>query len=229
MSRFKRRSFPPPLTVYGRVRIARCVVSEFPWLRRSGDKRGFVRLKRPATRFFAYFLKMFGSYRLPHDYSIRETIWSFMGAIVGMAAVGLLHAGYLGRYDHSLTVGSFGASCMLVFGAPHAMFAQPRNVIGGHFISAVAGVFVQTQLGHWPWMAACVAVALAIAAMHLTGTLHPPGGATALIAVIGSDELKKMGFWYCLHPVASGVVLLVIVGIFFNNLSSHRRYPISWM
>ena len=117
---------------------------------------------------------------------------------------------------------------MLLFGAPHAPFAQPRNVIGGHMVSALMGVLVQHFLGADPWLAASLAVALAVAAMHVTATLHPPGGATALIAVIGNTELKSFGFSFVLYPVGVSMAILVIVSVLYNNLCARRRYPIYW-
>ena len=117
---------------------------------------------------------------------------------------------------------------MLVFGAPHAPFAQPRNVTGGHMVSALAGVFVQQTLGWEPWLAAALAVALAVSLMHITATLHPPGGATALLAVIGGKEIHDLGYLFILYPVGISAVALVITGIAYNNLSRSRRYPIYW-
>jgi CBS-domain-containing membrane protein len=64
--------------------------------------------------------------------------------------------------------------------------------------------------------------------MHATKTLHPPGGATALIAVIGSEEIHRLGFLYVLVPAAAGALILVVVGLLVNNLASSRRYPEVW-
>ena len=75
------------------------------------------------------------------------------------------------------------------------------------------------------WLAAALAVSLAIVGMQITKTLHPPGGATALIAVIGSSQLKALGCWYVLVPVLSGVVILLLVALLFNNITSTRHYP----
>ena len=156
-------------------------------------------------------------------------MWAFGGALLAMSALALLNIEIWGRHEQGLLVGSFGASCMLVFGAPHAPFAQPRNVIGGHIVSALVGVFVQHLLGDiHPWAASALAVALSISAMHVTATLHPPGGATALIAVVGSAELKSYGYSYALHPIGLSALVLVAVGVAWNNLSKARRYPLYW-
>jgi CBS-domain-containing membrane protein len=72
-------------------------------------------------------------------------------------------------------------------------------------------------------------VATAIAVMHATKTLHPPGGATALIAVIGGPGIHKLGYMYALVPVGLGAVIMLIVALFVNNLSRTRRYPEFWL
>jgi CBS-domain-containing membrane protein len=85
------------------------------------------------------------------------------------------------------------------------------------------------QLFHpFPWFAAAFSVATAIALMHVTQTLHPPGGATALIAVIGSEKIHELGFWYMLVPVGLGVVIMLIVALAINNMASRRKYPEFW-
>lgn len=61
--------------------------------------------------------------------------------------------------------------------------------------------------------------------MQITKTLHPPGGATALIAVIGTEKVKALGYMYVLSPVFTGVLILLIVALVFNNITKHRRYP----
>lgn len=179
-------------------------------------------------RLAAYFIKMRGATPWNRQFSFMEVVWSCIGALVAMSALALVNINVWGRDEQGLLIGSMGASVMLIFGAPATPFAQPRNVIGGHVLSALVGVFVQQQLGFEPWLAAAFAVSFAIVAMHLTATLHPPGGATALIAVIGSPELKTFGYEYALFPVGISAVVLVLVGVLINNISRRRRYPLHW-
>ncbi len=73
-----------------------------------------------------------------------------------------------------------------------------------------------------------MAVATAIAAMHLTRTLHPPGGATALIAVIGSDKIHGLGYLYVVVPATVGPLLLLVIALLVNNIPESRRYPEIW-
>jgi CBS-domain-containing membrane protein len=64
--------------------------------------------------------------------------------------------------------------------------------------------------------------------MQLTKTLHPPGGATALIAVVGGEQIHRLGLLYILAPVGLGALLLLLVALLVNNIPSTRRYPEFW-
>ncbi|MFQ8890709.1 MAG: HPP family protein [Bilophila wadsworthia] len=101
-----------------------------------------------------------------------------------------------GNSGFPLLIGSFGASAVLAFGAIRSPLAQPRNLVGGHFLSALVGVSCYFLFPGTPWLASCLAVATAIALMHVTKTLHPPGGATALIAVTGGEGIHQLGYLY---------------------------------
>ncbi|HRF81469.1 MAG TPA: HPP family protein, partial [Flavobacteriales bacterium] len=103
--------------------------------------------------------------------------------------------------------------------------AQPRNLVGGHLISALLGVTIARYLPDVLWLQAPLAVSLSIVAMQITRTLHPPGGATALIAVIGSPAVKELGYAFVLSPVLSGCLILLVTALLFNNLTSERKYP----
>ena len=132
------------------------------------------------------------------------------------------------EWNLPLLIGSFGASAVLAFGAPHSPLAQPRNIVGGHVLSAMVGVSSQAMLGAEPVIAAALAVSTAIALMHMTQTLHPPGGATALIAVIGGPGIHSMGYWYVLLPCAAGAICMVLLALVTNNLAARKKYPTFW-
>jgi CBS-domain-containing membrane protein len=176
-----------------------------------------------------YFRKMRGSTRgSPPRVSGAEIIWSWIGAFLGIAAVaGVGHLFFEGT-DLSMMIGSFGATAVLLYGAVRSPLAQPRNLMGGHILSAIVGVACWKLLHPYPWLAQAVAVATAIALMHATRTLHPPGGATALIAVIGSAKIHSLGFWYVLMPATAGPLILLIVALLVNNIPASRRYPEIW-
>jgi CBS domain-containing membrane protein len=155
----------------------------------------------------------------------KEHFWAFFGSFVGIGIIAYLQSQTLPHSDVVYLIGSFGASSVLVYGVIQSPLAQPRNLIGGHLVSAIIGVTVQQFVPDIIWITAPLAVSLSIVLMQVTKTLHPPGGATALIAVTGSVEIKNLGFWYVLSPVLSGVLILFVVALIFNNITSNRQYP----
>lgn len=155
----------------------------------------------------------------------REQFWSFLGAFVGIGAIAFYQTHFLSREENIFLIGSFGASSVLVYGAIQSPLAQPRNLVGGHLISAFVGVAMYKVFPDILWLAAPLAVSFSIVLMQITKTLHPPGGATALIAVIGSKTIKTMGFWYVISPVFTGCLILLLVALVFNNMTKNRAYP----
>ena len=177
----------------------------------------------------AYLRKMRGAGRgSPPRVSGAEIAWSWLGAFAGIAAVAAVGQAVLAGLDLTLMLGSLGASAVLLYGTPRSPLAQPRNLLGGHFLGAVVGVVCWQLLHPFPGLAAALAVATAIAVMHLTRTLHPPGGATALIAVVGSRDIHDMGFLYVVVPGTLGPLTLLVVALLVNNLPASRRYPETW-
>lgn len=176
-----------------------------------------------------YFRKMRGTTRgSPPRVSNGEIAWSWIGAFLGVAGVAWVDQLFFAGTDLSLMIGSFGASAVLVYGAVRSPLAQPRNLVGGHVLSAIVGVVCWKLFHPYPWLAEALAVASAIALMHATRTLHPPGGATALIAVIGSTEIHQLGFMYVLIPATVGPLILLAVAVLVNNIPESRRYPEIW-
>lgn len=150
---------------------------------------------------------------------------AWLGAFFGMMALVFV-------VDHLpnlqlLVIGSFGASAVLLFGAPKAPFSQPRNLIGGHVLSALVGVASFRYLPDAFFVQEATAVATAIALMMVTRTIHPPGGATALIAVIGSDAVHGLSWGY-VFPVLFGSLILLVAALLSNNLYQPGSYPVRW-
>ncbi|MDK2887398.1 MULTISPECIES: HPP family protein [Desulfofundulus] len=168
-----------------------------------------------------YLRKMLGSRRTTplSAPSWKELLVSWFGAFSGIGVVAFLTL----VYNMPMIVPSFGASALLIYGLPDAPLAQPRNVIGGHIISAICGVTVYALCG-LTWWSAALAASLAVLLMLITRTAHPPGGATALGAV-----LTKASPMYILTPVALGAAILVLVGLITNNLLPERKYPKYWL
>jgi len=181
-----------------------------------------------------YVARMKPKAKCPERKPMTKILWSWLGAFMGIYIIAKLGAAVsaLDLTDNIFLIGSFGASAVLTYGAPLAEFSQPRNLILGHVISALVGVTVYKFMPAVDGIAllAAAAVSLSILAMHLTCSLHPPGGATALIAVIGSDKVHNLGYAYTLYPVLAGALILLVVALLVNNLSSNpkRHYPTYW-
>ncbi len=160
---------------------------------------------------------------------LANIFWSFIGAFAGIASLHFIHSSHIAATDINMIIGSFGASAVLVYGAIDSPLAQPRNLVGGHVLSALVGVFCyQFFAPYGLWLAGALAVASSIALMHLTKTLHPPGGATALIAVIGSPQLHETGYFFAVLPVGRGALILLFYALLINNIPRNRRYPKFW-
>lgn len=176
-----------------------------------------------------YITKMKGGAKSPPGVGYGELVWSWLGSAIGIGICGYCSTLYFEPRDSTLLIGSFGASAVLVYAAIKSPLAQPRNLIGGHILSGLVGVACYQLLGDAIWIAAALAVSLAIVVMLATKTLHPPGGATALIAVIGGAKIHDLGYLYAFIPAGAGAVVLLIVALIVNNLSKNRRYPEYWM
>jgi len=119
-----------------------------------------------------------------------------------------------------LIVAPFGASCALVFGAPASPLAHPRNVIGGHLISAALGL-IAAMLIPYPPLAMAVGVGLAIAGMLLTGTLHPPAGANPIVVVLSAAPWS-----FLLTPILVGTLAIVALGAIYHRLITGHPYAV---
>eukprot|EP00931_Biecheleriopsis_adriatica_P042171 TRINITY_DN24041_c0_g1_i2.p1 TRINITY_DN24041_c0_g1~~TRINITY_DN24041_c0_g1_i2.p1 ORF type:complete len:558 (-),score=116.86 TRINITY_DN24041_c0_g1_i2:197-1756(-) len=163
---------------------------------------------------------------------LTQTAFSFFGSFTGIAILGLLH-GYLLTHEHLvLLIPPFGAMAVLVFSACSAPLAQPRNVIVGNTIGGFIGwmvfkVMALAGLGNLTFLGAAMAVSLTIVAQEQAKAVHPPGGATALAFVI-VPPLHALDYKYIICPSLLGAVILVVVGLFTNNLSAERTYPQGW-
>ena len=209
--------------VWKRVTIARSALRNRPrsQLHGHGWNRFFARAR-------AYFVKMKGMPSRAGEIYPVEIAWSFAGSLIGMGLLTWCNAVFFERTDNLLLMGTFGASAMLLFGAPQVPFAQPRNVVGGHVVSSLVGITAYFLFQGMPHLAPAFGVAGAIAAMHATGTLHPPGGGTALLMATGDPSVVEFGYFAVIFPVGTALSILVAVALVINNLARDRRYPVSW-
>ncbi len=161
--------------------------------------------------------------------SHKEKWISALGGIFGILAVywgtrWSFPNSYIDSVGVFAMVTSMGASAVLLFAVPQGALSQPWAVVGGHLISAFIGVSCQQLFAEQTWTPA-LAVGLAIGAMHYLRCIHPPGGATALAAVIGGSQIHALGYHYLFMPILINVIFILIMAIGFNALFGWRRYP----
>lgn len=161
---------------------------------------------------------------VPEDVSHGEKAITAIGCFFGILVVTWLSRAFVSGYGLPVLIASMGASTILVFAVPHGPFSQPWSVIGGQIISALTGItcliLIPDQL-----LAGSIAVTMAAYLMYQLRCLHPPGGATALAAVLGGAEMNHLGYQFALTPVGLDALVLIIMGLFLNNILPGRSYP----
>lgn len=155
-----------------------------------------------------------------------EQAVSGVGGLLGIVAILIVSGPLLHEPAGAVVVASMGASAVLLFAVPHGPLSQPWALLGGHQVSAFIGVSCAMLIPETV-PAAGIAVGLSIAAMHLMRCIHPPGGATALAAVVGGSEVQSLGYQYMLTPVLLNVAVILLVAFLFNYPFRWRRYPVA--
>ena len=160
--------------------------------------------------------------------SAGEQIVATVGGAVGITLIAFISFEVTGASGAALIVPAMGASAVLVFAIPHGKLSQPWPLFGGSLISALIGVACYKLVPNSA-VAAGLAVGLAIGSMHIFRCIHPPGGATALVAVVGGPVIHDLGYGYVLIPVLLNVLIIFVTAIVFNAFFPWRRYPASIM
>jgi len=160
--------------------------------------------------------------------STAEKLASTLGGFIGIFLISIVSFHFTGASGAALIVPSMGASAVLVFAVPHGKLSQPWALFGGQVSSAFVGVCCYLLVPNL-FLAAGLAVGLAIGAMHVLRCIHPPGGATALVAVVGTAQIHELSFEYLLTPVLLNSAIIFITAVIFNNFFPWRRYPTSMM
>jgi HPP family len=160
-----------------------------------------------------------GSEAYQPRFSMPQILLSYLGSFLGIAALAYLSV----STHYPLIAAPFGAAAVLVFAVPSSPLAQPRNLIFGNLIGGLASVIMVSLFGTEPWVMA-LSVATAIKLMQLTKTLHPPGGAVALVGVMSHAKWE-----FLFTPVLTGSIVLLLCTIAFNNLMPGRSYPQHWL
>jgi len=154
----------------------------------------------------------------------RERAIASIGALLGIGLAALFSTQLAGTPGAvALLAAPIGASAVLVFAVPTSPLAQPWPVLGGNIVSVLVAIPVAHTLGHGAF-AAGVAVGLAILVMSLLRCLHPPGGGSALLPVLGGPAILAHGYAFALVPVGLNAALLVAIGLIFHRFSGHS-YP----
>ena len=156
--------------------------------------------------------------------SHRERFITSLGGFCGILGVFVVSTSLFDGRDATLIVASMGASAVLLFAVPHSALAQPWNVLGGHLIAAIIGVSIARYIPD-VMLASALSVGCAITAMHYLRCIHPPGGATALTAVVGGHAVQSMGYTFVLQPVLLNCIVILAIAIIFNALFDYYRYP----
>ncbi len=157
-----------------------------------------------------------------------EKFIASLGALLGVLVVAVVSLAVSSGTTAGLMTASMGASAVLLFVVPHGALSQPWPVVGGHVVSAAVGVACQQWLPAG-LLTPALAVALSIVLMQYLRCVHPPGGATALMAVISGNEIHRLGFGYVLNPVLLNVLSMLVLALLFNNAFPWRRYPAALM
>ena len=159
-----------------------------------------------------------------HKTGHLEKLLAAAGGLLGILAMAWVSRRVVGSADAAFVVASMGASAVLLFAVPHGPLSQPWPVFGGHMLSALVGVGCAHLIAD-PLIASAVAVSLAILLMQYMRCIHPPGGATAMTAVMGGEGIEALGFMYLLTPVLLNVLIILVMAVLLNYPFPWRRYP----
>lgn len=159
-----------------------------------------------------------------HPVSHAEKLLSALGALLGILAILFISGEALGLQGAALIVASMGATTVLLFAVPHGALSRPWPVLGGHMVSATVGVTC-AHLMRDPLVAAALAVGVSVGAMYYLRCIHPPGGATALSAVLGGAQVHALGYGFLVTPVLLNVLILLGMAVAFSQPFAWRRYP----
>lgn len=170
-------------------------------------------------RIRQYFANIHGSSTYQPRFSLNQILFSYLGSFIGIGA--LAYLSIISNYP--LIAAPFGAAAVLVFAVPNSPLAQPRNLIFGNLVGGIVSLLMVYLFGSEPWVMA-LSVATAIKVMQLTKTLHPPGGAVALVGVMSEAD-----WTFLFTPVLAGSIILLFCTLAFNNIMPERSYPRHWL
>ena len=156
-----------------------------------------------------------GERRAPFQHVLSAGIASIITMCVALVMLDFERVPYL--------LASLGGSCVILFGIPDNVMAQPRSFIGGHLVGTTVGLIFSHAFGGGIFSMAC-AVGTAIALMMVTNTIHSPAGADPLIVMAAHPAWSFLA-----APLGLGLAILFVGAILYHRLMLHRVYPIQWL
>ncbi|EOX4357309.1 HPP family protein [Vibrio cholerae] len=166
--------------------------------------------------------KFRGGGSLPPKPSSVQLLKGLVGGTLGILCLCIL-----GDYSGSpWLMAPFGATCVLLFAVPISPLAQPRNVIGGHLISASIGLAALYALGD-SYVVMSLAVGVSIMTMQYLRAVHPPAGANPIVIILAGKSI--VGFDFLLFPVLSGSIILILISTLVNNYGVKEGWPHYWL
>lgn len=172
--------------------------------------------------FLKLLLNFFGVEQSPSTH--HEKFISALGGFLSIIAIIIISQYFLGQNHYWLLVPSMGASAVLLFAVPHGPLSQPWPLIAGNTVSATIGVTCGLLISDMP-IAIASAVGLSILSMYYLNCIHPPGGATALSAVMATETIHSLGYQFIITPVLLNALSIFIIAVVFNAFFHWRRYP----
>ena len=147
-------------------------------------------------------------------------IQSTLAGIFSIITIGVLTVlTYKTSYGIFL-IASFGSTMVLLYGYPESPFAQPKNIILGHFLTALIGIIFLNFFPLPIYLNIPLAVGFGVMLMILLKVTHPPAGGNPIIVIIGS-----VSFDYLLTPVLIGSIIVVLFGVIINKFLFKKEYP----
>lgn len=153
----------------------------------------------------------------------KEIYVSIVGAFIATLCASFFSFSILQVENNAMVLASTGASAMLIFGIPNSPVSQPWPLVGGHLISAFIGVSCCYLIDN-PIVASSAAIGVAMLAMHHTGSMHPPGGATAVTAVVGGSMVQELGYYFLIVPVFFNSIILLSIAMAVGTLREKNPF-----
>lgn len=161
----------------------------------------------------------------PVQVSGRERWRSVLASFIAILVIGAISHRYFDHQALPWIAASMGASAVILFSLSSSPLAQPWPFAGSHLISATVGVACVLWVGDPVW-AAALSMAITVMLMFLTHTLHPPGGASALLPILMAEHVREVGFAYVLYPIGLNVALMLALAVVLNRWLLGRQYPV---